>query len=125
MCPSQIPLVQYYRAAKSEIRAARQAHFKSDRARIRFEFREKRLLLKKQQDEERKRLKREALKKKNPKVAGAQNAVDPVQAALDRVKAKKQALPVEPKNTTNLTPAQLEKIEEADARRRAAREQRP
>lgn len=124
VCPSQIPLVQYYRAAKSEIRASRQALFKSDRARLRFEFREQRLLLKKQQDEERRRLKREALQKKNPKIPDKKVEVDPVQAALERVKAKKQAQAVEPKNTTNLTPAQQQKIEEADARRRAAREQR-
>ena len=123
VCPSKIPLVQYYRAAKSEIRANRAAQFKSDRARLRFEFREKRLLLKKQQDEERRRLKREALKK-NPRVPGDKTAVDPVQAALERVKAKKQAESIEPKNTTNLTPAQQQKIEEAEARRRAAREQR-
>ncbi len=122
VCPSQIPLVQYYRAAKSEIRAARQLQFKSDRARIRFEFREKRLLLKKQQDEERKRLKREALKKKNPAIAG-KDTIDPVQAALERVKAKKLAQAVEPKNTSNLTPGQLKQIEEADRRRRAARGQ--
>ncbi len=125
VCPSQIPLVQYFRAAKSEIRANKQTQFKSDRARVRFEFREKRLLLKKQQDEERKRLKHEALKKKNPKVAGDKNTIDPVQAALERVKARKQDQPVEAKNTTNLTPEQLKKIEEADARRRAAREQHP
>ena len=123
VCPSQIPLVQYYRAAKSEIRANRQAQFKSDRARLRFEFREKRLLMKKQQEEERRRLKREALKK-NPRVPSEKTAVDPVQAALDRVKAKKQAQAIEPKNTTNLTAAQQQKIEEADARRRASREQR-
>ncbi len=125
VCPSQIPLVQYYRAAKSEIRTTKQAQFRSDRARIRFEARENRLLLKKQQDEERKRLKREALKQKHPELVGDKKAVDPVQAALERVKAKKLERPVEPKNTTNLTPAQLRKIEEADARRRAAREQRP
>lgn len=126
VCPSEIPLVQYYRAAKSEIRAAQQAQFKSDRARIRFEFREKRLLLKKQQDEERKRLKREALKKKRPQKQNGDSTVDPVQAALERVKAKKQALEGthSPKNTTNLTPDQQQKIEQADARRRAAREQR-
>jgi len=123
VCPSVIPLVQYYRAAKSEIRANRQSQFKSNRARLRFEFREKRLLLKKQQDEERRRLKREALKK-NPRVPGDKTAVDPVQAALERVKAKKQAQAIEPKNTTNLTPAQQQKIEEAETRRRAAREQR-
>ena len=126
VCPSEIPLVQYYRAAKSEIRAAQQAHFKSDRARIRFEFREKRLLLKKQQEEERRRLKREALKKKTPQKQNGEAAIDPVQAALDRVKAKKQVQNqnVAPKNTTNLTPAQQQQIEEADTRRRAVREQR-
>lgn len=92
VCPSQIPLVQYYRAAKSEIRAAQAAQMKSDRARLRFEFREKRLLLKKQQDEERKRLKREALQKKRPEIKQDGLAADPVQAALDRVKARKKAL---------------------------------
>jgi len=123
VCPSKIPLVQYYRAAKSEIRAATKAQFKSDRARIRFEFREKRLLLKKQQDEERRRIKREALQKKNPKIPGKKTMPDPVQAALDRVKAKKAAQAMETKNTTNLTPDQQQKIDEADARRRAARGQ--
>lgn len=123
VCPSQIPLVQYYRAEKSEIRTARQAHFKSDRARLRFEFREQRLLLKKQQDEERRRLKREALQKKNPKIPDRKVEVDPVQAALERVKARKQTQAAEPRNTTNLTPEQQQQIEEADARRRAAREQ--
>jgi electron transport complex protein RnfC len=90
VCPSSIPLVQYYRAAKSEIRAAQKAQIKSDRARLRFEFRERRLQQKKQQEEERRRLKREALQnKKAGGDAGAQ--ADPVQAALERVKARKQA----------------------------------
>jgi electron transport complex protein RnfC len=125
VCPSDIPLVQYYRAAKSEIRAAQQARFKSDRARIRFEFREKRLLLKKQLEQERRRLKREALKKKIPQQAN-DAVIDPVQAALARVKARKQeqADTSPPKNTTNLSTAQQKQIEAADARRRAAREQR-
>ncbi len=92
VCPSGIPLVQYYRAAKSEIRAAQKAQFKSDRARARFEFREKRLLLKKQQDEERKRLKREALQKKRAHGAEEPAAPDPVQAALERVKERKKAI---------------------------------
>ena len=126
VCPSEIPLVQYYRAAKSEIRAAQQARFKSDRARIRFEFREKRLLLKKQREQERRRLKREALQKKIPQKQDADAVVDPVQAALARVKTRKQgqADASPPKNTTNLSAAQQKQIEEADARRRAAREQR-
>jgi electron transport complex protein RnfC len=97
VCPSGIPLVQYYRAAKSEIRAAQKAHFKSDRARIRFESRERRLQQKKQQEEERRRLKREALQKKRAGgEAGAQT--DPVQAALQRVKARKQAAAEEGSN---------------------------
>ena len=91
VCPSQIPLVQYYRAAKSEIRAAQKALFKSDRARLRFEFREKRLLLKKQKDEERRRLKREALQKKHAKPGTGEATPDPVQAALERVKARKKS----------------------------------
>ena len=89
VCPSTIPLVQYYRAAKSDIRAAQKAQIKSDHARIRFESRERRLLLKKQQEEERRRLKREALQKK--KAGSTAPTVDPVQAALERVKARKQA----------------------------------
>ncbi|MFV2031882.1 MAG: electron transport complex subunit RsxC, partial [Gammaproteobacteria bacterium] len=124
VCPSQIPLVQYYRAAKSEIRATKQAQFKSDRVRVRFESREKRLLLRKQHDEERRRLKREALQMKRPKNKAAGATVDPVQAALDRVRAKKQALNVEPGNTTNLRTEQQLQITQADARRRAARQAR-
>lgn len=91
VCPSQIPLVQYYRAAKSEIRAAQKAQLKSDRARVRFEQREKRLLWKKQQDEERRRLKREALQKKRAATTSEEAVPDPVQAALERVKARKHA----------------------------------
>ena len=90
VCPSRIPLVQYYRAAKSEIRAAERAQYRSDRARVRFEFREKRLALKKQQEEERRRQKREALERRRAGDDPAAAARDPVQAALERVKARKQ-----------------------------------
>ncbi|MCP4486270.1 MAG: electron transport complex subunit RsxC [Gammaproteobacteria bacterium] len=91
VCPSRIPLVQYYRAAKSDIRTAKKAQFKSDRARDRFEARAKRLVEKKQQEEERRRLRREALKQTNQTGAGKPAMSDPVKAALERVKAKKQA----------------------------------
>lgn len=124
VCPSEIPLVQYYRASKGEIRAAQQATFKSDRARIRFEFREKRLLLKKQQEEEKRRLKRETLLKKSAAKKTDSQALDPVQAALARIKAKKGEQLSPPKNITSLTPDQQQQINEADARRRAAREQK-
>ena len=126
VCPSNIPLVQYYRAAKSEVRVRHSAQFKSDRARVRFEFREKRLLRKKHQEEERRRLKREALLKRIPQKDSGEIAIDPVQSALARVKARKQALQqnIILKNTTNLTAEQQKQIEEVDARRRIAREQR-
>jgi len=124
VCPSQIPLVQYYRAAKSEIQASKQALIKSDQSRVRFEFREKRLLLKKQTDEERRRLKREALQKNRLQNKAADSTVDPVQAALARVRAKKQARGSSPKNTTELSAIQQQQIEEADERRRAARIER-
>jgi electron transport complex protein RnfC len=91
VCPSGIPLVQYYRAAKSEIRAAQKAQAKSDHARLRFEFRERRLHRKQQQEEERRRLKREALQQKRAKAGDDTSVADPVQAALERVKARKQA----------------------------------
>ncbi len=117
VCPSQIPLVQYYRATRSKIRALTQARFKSDRSRTRFEFREKRLLLKKQLDEERRRIKREALQKKHPQKKVADTTVNPVQAALERVRAKKQALDVKPGSTTDLTTAQQKQIEQTDKRR--------
>jgi hypothetical protein len=48
-------------------------------------------LLKKQQDEERRRLKREALQKKKARAGDEVAIADPVQAALERVKARKQA----------------------------------
>ena len=123
VCPSQIPLVQYYRASKSEIRATQRATFKSDRARIRFEFREKRLLLKKQQEEQKRRLKREALLKKSAAKKMDSSVADPIQAALDRIKAKKSEQVIVPKNITNLTADQQKQIDEADARRCSEHEQ--
>jgi electron transport complex protein RnfC len=123
VCPSHIPLVQYYRFAKSEIWEQRRKNYKSDRSRKRHEFREARLLKQKQQDEERRRIKREALAKKkqaeqkSPEGSDKKQSVDAVQAALERVKARKQTQHVKPRNTTNLTEAQQRQIDEANARR--------
>ncbi|MFT5220943.1 MAG: electron transport complex protein RnfC [Planctomycetota bacterium] len=100
VCPSDIPLVHYYRSAKAEIRVAALEQVKSDRARVRFEFREQRLLLKKQQEEERRRLKRLALKNRKPGTDAKDSASCPVQAALERVKARKLAQ--QDKNETKL-----------------------
>lgn len=131
VCPSHLPLVQHYRHAKSEIWEQRRKTYRSDRARKRHEFREARILRQKQQDEERRREKREALEKKKlaeqqareeaEQAASSESpqspTADAVQAALDRVMARKRQQQVEPKNTSNLTPAQQRQIDEAEARR--------
>ncbi len=123
VCPSHLPLVQYYRFAKGEIREQKIKTYKSDRARKRHEFRQARLERLKQQAEEKRRQKREALARKQQKdpkkaTAGKAAASDAVQAALERVKARKQAQQTTPKNTDNLTPEQQRQIEDAEARRK-------
>ncbi len=122
VCPSHLPLVQYYRFAKSEIREQKLKTYKSDRARRRHEFRQARLEKLKQEAEERRRKKREALAKKQNKTGAGKvpdksSASDAVQAALARVKARKQTQQAAPKNTANLTTAQQRQIDEAEARR--------
>ncbi len=136
VCPSHIPLVQYYRFSKSEIWEQRKKTYQSDRARKRHEFREARILKQKMQDEERRREKREALEKKKlaeqqakQETATTESApsptVDAVQAALERVKARKSQQTVQPKNIENLTPAQQRQIDEAEARRNGNKSDNP
>jgi electron transport complex protein RnfC len=120
VCPSHLPLVQFYRFAKSEIWEQRRKAYKSDRSRQRHEFREARIARQKAADEERRRLKREALARKKqtpPGKSAPDKKDDAVQAALDRVKARKQQEKVVPKNTDNLSESQQRQIAEADARR--------
>ena len=56
VCPSEIPLVHYYRIAKSEIRVEQEEKQKSDKARDRFEKREARLIAEQQARDEKHRL---------------------------------------------------------------------
>jgi len=91
VCPSHIPLVQHYRYAKSTIRNNRVEKIKAEKARERYEARQERLERVKREKAERHRKAAEARKKaaeeagkKDPKKAA-------VQAALARVKAKKEA----------------------------------
>src|SRR5690606_28508432 len=102
VCPSTIPLVQYYRAAKGSIRQHLAEKEKSDRSRRRFEFRKERLA-KEEAEKEAKRLARkqaaeeakQRLAEKAPKdspapaiVAGAVEKAQAVQPTLDEHKAK-------------------------------------
>lgn len=85
VCPSEIPLVQYYRYAKSEIANQVREREKSDIARQRFEFRKARLEREQAEKAEQMRKRKEALSKK-----GGADAQAAIQAALERVKAKKE-----------------------------------
>ncbi|MES9884585.1 MAG: electron transport complex subunit RsxC [Sedimenticola sp.] len=126
VCPSRIPLVQYFRYAKTESWAKERTAKATDRARARSEaktIRQERI------QAERKALlakKKAALAKKaKAKPAADKEAdADPKKAAIDAAKKraaeKKAAMAkngIEPGNTENLTDAQQQAINEADARR--------
>jgi electron transport complex protein RnfC len=83
VCPSHIPLVQYYRSAKGAIREAANEKVRSDNSRLRFEARQERL----EREAAAKDAKRAA--RKAAAEARAKSGDDPVQAAIERAKAKK------------------------------------
>jgi electron transport complex protein RnfC len=89
VCPAHIPLVHYYRFAKTEIWAGDRERQKSEHARRRHEFREARLQRIEEERKARLRKKKDALDKKpaggpDPKKAA-------IEAAMQRVAAKKAA----------------------------------
>ena len=123
VCPSHIPLVQYYRFAKNEIWAQEKEKRNSDIARQRHEFRQFRMQRKKAEDEERKKKKRELLKKAEGKKDSAEDAKKAaIEAAMARVKAKREAQPIKPANVDNLTDEQKKSIAEVDLKRKKAKE---
>ena len=123
VCPSHIPLVQYYRFAKTEIWAQERDKQKSDIARERHEFRQYRMERKKAEDEERKRRKKELLKAAaGEKTSEEDKKKAAIEAAMARVKAKRDKQHAEQTNTQNLTDAQQKAIQEIEERRARARE---
>ena len=117
VCPSEIPLVHYYRQAKSEIRIQRDEKNKAEKAKQRFEARKERLEREKLEREEKHRKAKEArlaankAKEENAVAdnansavdAGATEAKDKVAAALARAKAKKAAMQANAKDESNTT----------------------
>lgn len=89
VCPSEIPLVHYYRQAKSQIKQQKIEKEQSEKARKRFEARNQRLAKEKAEREEKHRLAAEARKKSMNKDGGS--AKDKIAQALARAKAKKAA----------------------------------
>lgn len=119
VCPSHIPLVQYYRASKADILQQRRDHAKSEQARERFEARQTRLA---QEDEEReaKRAARKAAAEKRTQLATQEGGEDPIQAAIDRAKAKKAAQQAgtgtEPAAAASALDTLRQKLEKAEQR---------
>lgn len=125
VCPSEIPLVHYYRIAKSEIRVEQEDKQKSDKARERFEKREARLIADQQARDEKHRLAAES--RKQAMASNGNNAKDKIAAALARAKAKKQSateVDEKPQEPTAANPAdntgQETKAEAADTSTKAA-----
>jgi len=120
VCPSNIPLVHYYRYAKTEIWSQEREKGKADIARQRHEFRLARIEREKAEKAARMAKKKAAVK--NP-AAGAQNEKQAaIQAAMERAKARKGAQGVDAKNTDNLNPAQQQQIDKAEAMRAKAQQ---
>ncbi|MBA3902975.1 MAG: electron transport complex subunit RsxC, partial [Rhodocyclaceae bacterium] len=141
VCPSDIRLVDYYRFAKSSMRALEREKAAADAARERFEFRNQR--------EERERAEKAArLAAKTAAgrqaAAGAAKAATPaapvpaqapaetpqalldeqkkalIAAAIERARAQKEG--VQPKNIDNLAPDKQAEIREIEMRRAKVRE---
>ena len=119
VCPSHIPLVHYFRYAKTEIWAQEREKKKADLARRRHEFRLERLEREKREKEERQRRKKELLKKKQ---AEKGEAVDPkkaaIEAAMQRVKARREQQHAEAQNTETPGEEQQATVDEPDQKRK-------
>ncbi len=109
VCPSNIPLVQYYRASKAEVLQMRRDQEKSEHSRVRFEARQERLAQEEAEKEAKRAARKKAAEEKARKAAESGGGEeDPIQAAIDRAKAKKAAQ-TEGGGETN----ELEKLEKA------------
>lgn len=114
VCPSHIPLVSYYRYAKTTIWKQEQEKIISDISRQRHEFHNFRIERTKKEREERHKQKRQVIDKK----ATTDSKQAAIQAAMERVRKKREQTTTEPKNVSNLTEQQQKMIEEVEARRK-------
>ena len=91
-CPSAIPLVQYYRASKAEILELRREHARAEQSRARFEARQQRIERDEAAREAKRAARKQAAQQRAQAEAGAgEGDEDPIQAAIDRARAKKAA----------------------------------
>jgi electron transport complex protein RnfC len=115
VCPSHIPLVQYYRHAKTEIWDAEKQKRAADIARERHQSRQARLERIKCERAERLARRKQAVSGTGDARREAKKAA--IQAALERVRKKKEDAGIVQKNVDNLTTEQAEKIREVERRR--------
>ena len=115
VCPSYIPLIQYFRQEKAKIAEIEEKTKKSEEAKERFEAREARL-----QKEKEARTARinQAAEKRREEIAQNQGE-DPVAAALARIKAKKAEPIAEVHVKANGEPDNSDLIAQRKARRLA------
>jgi electron transport complex protein RnfC len=109
VCPSYIPLVQYYRASKAEILQLRKTNEKSEHSRVRFEARQERLARAEAEKEAKRAARKKAAEERAQRAASGDGDGDddPIQAAIERAKAKKAA------QQTGGEVSELEKLEKA------------
>jgi electron transport complex protein RnfC len=91
-CPSNIPLVQYYRASKAEVLQMRRDQAKAEQSRLRFEARQRRIEQEEAEKAARRAARRQAAEQRAQASAAEGGMEDPIQAAIDRARAKKAAL---------------------------------
>lgn len=115
VCPSYIPLIQYFRQEKAKIAEIEEKAKKSEEAKERFEAREARL-----QKEKEARTARinQAAEKRREEIAQNQGE-DPVAAALSRIKAKKAEPTAEVHVKANGEPDNSDLMAQRKARRLA------
>ncbi|HDC4322327.1 electron transport complex subunit RsxC [Aeromonas hydrophila] len=113
VCPSEIPLVQYYKIAKDDIRETRAEAKKAERAKQRFEAKQARFEREKAAREAR-HAEAAAQRRQAMTAAGGE---DPVAAALARIKAKQDAVPV---GGSELAPDNRAMIAAREARKQEA-----
>ena len=115
VCPSYIPLIQYFRQEKAKIAEIEEKERKAEEAKIRFEAREARL---QKEKEARSARINQAAEKRREEVAQAAGE-DPVAAALARIKAKKAEPAAEVQAKANGEPDNSELMAQRRARRLA------
>jgi len=109
-CPSNIPLVQYYRASKADIVQQRRDHEKSEQSRLRFEARQERLAREEEEKEAKRAARKKAAELRAQQATDSDDTEDPIQAAIERAKARKAA-----QQQGGNSESELDKLEKAVA----------